>query len=127
VQISLKLLSRTFALCKVENIHDITTVLRESNPCVLVRSSEEISVLCEESLLPSETTAMSSGWKLLKFTGTADDGLIGIVGAITKPLADSGISVLANTSYDAGYFGVQISDLDRAIDVLERNDILVSR
>lgn len=123
MNISLELLPKSFAVLKVGQLSDLTDGIKRSNPYIIVQSKEEISVLCEEGLLPDRHIALNSNWRIMKFAGAIEDGIFGIVGAITQPLAKSQICVITYTTFDAGYFGVQSSDLEGAIFTLNEEGI----
>jgi hypothetical protein len=118
MNISLQVLPKIYAMLKLANSADISQEIYESDFYVVSESKDEISVICEQDLVPDSHTGMSGGWKLLKFTGSLDDGLVGVVAHIAKPLADAGISIIVHTTYDAGYFGVSNEELSNTIEVL---------
>lgn len=112
---------------KIAQLSDFNIKQQHSGLCLVAYSKEEISIICQEDFAPKNCVALSSNWRLMKFTGTLDDNHIGIVGAIMAPLAEVEISVIVNTTYDAGYFGIKATDLQKAIEVLKINGIQVEK
>lgn len=127
MNISLKVLSGTYAMFKVRTLDDLHPQTNESDVYVIAQTSDETSVICEDKYLPANYLAQSGGWKLLKFTGTLDDNLVGTVSIITTPLAKAGVSVIVSTTYDSGYFGVQEENLQKAITVLMWGGFMITR
>lgn len=114
---NLSIVPGVYAVIKLEpNSHIPTSIYQSSFYCIS-ESTHEISIICEESFAPAKCIA-NRGWKLIKFEGSMDDCLVGVVARIAKPLADDGIGIIVHTTYDAGYFGVKHQDLRRAEELL---------
>jgi len=126
MKVSLQILPGTYAMFKVENLKDLHSHISESRVYIASQAEDEISIVCEDKFLPANYLAQSSGWKLLKFIGSLDDNLIGTVSMITLPLAKASISLIVNTTYDSGYFGVQSDNLQKTIEVLTKEDFKIS-
>ena len=88
----------------------------------ITHSYDEISVISESRYSP---TGKMSQWRFLKYSGSLDDEATGIVSSITQPLANAGISVFVNTTYDSGYFGVQQQDLIAATQALKKAGVII--
>ena len=58
------------------------------------RSEEELSIVCEERLIPSSIAA-EKGFSCLKVVGPLGFSTVGVLASLTAPLAASGASVLA--------------------------------
>lgn len=125
MSIELYVLPGTYAIFKASAIDQVNQKMYQSSLYIISESKDEVSVICEENLIPDNNIEISRGWKLIKFTGSVNDALVGIVGRIAKPLADSGISLIVHTTYDAGYFGVSKKDLKNATNVLSKNNFVL--
>jgi len=113
IGLSLAILHDSFAICKLgadENIPDWT--LSESF-CSITRTSDELSIVCPQELVPKGIEA-EMGWRSLKVEGKLDFGMVGILSSITSSLAKVGIVVFVISTYDTDYILVKDSDLDRA-------------
>lgn len=72
----------------------------------LTRTTEELSVVCEESRVP-EGIQKEGGWLALKVEGPLDFALTGILAGIAGALARAGISIFAISTYDTDYILVR--------------------
>jgi len=70
--------------------------------CSITRTDQELSILCPEEGLPAEITA-ERGFIALQVQGPLDFAEIGILNALTAPLATAGISVFALSTFDTDY------------------------
>lgn len=68
----------------------------------VTRTSEELSVICQERYLPPEQTA-ESGWYLIGCQGPLSFSAVGIMAKITAVLAGAGLSVLTIATYNTDY------------------------
>lgn len=84
---------------------------------VMVKTPEEVSIICEERLLP-ETTRAERGFRALRVAGTLDFQLTGVVASLTRPLAQGGIPVLVVSTFDTDYLLVRLAQLDAAVSAL---------
>ena len=57
----------------------------------LSRTSEELSIVCPESVVPADVKA-EAGWRVFKVDGPLDFALTGILASIAAPLAQAGVS-----------------------------------
>ena len=77
------------------------------------RTPDELSIICPESLIPSNIEAVR-GWHCLRIAGSSDPAaeIPGIVASAVGPLADAAISVFAVATYDTDY--LLVPDLSAA-------------
>ena len=68
----------------------------------VTRTGEELSIVCSSGNIQSADRE-EGGWGLWKVRGPLDFGLIGVLSAITAPLASAGVSVFAVSTYDTDY------------------------
>lgn len=85
----------------------------------VTRTSEELSIVAEESLTP-EGPQSQPGWRALKVHGPFAFSEIGVVSALAAPLALVKLSMLVLSTFDTDYLLVASSDLARAIAVLQQ-------
>jgi hypothetical protein len=90
--------------------------LKEGAFWSLTRTPDEVSLVSpienHESFLKSE-----GPWTLFEVSGVLDFDLIGILNALTQPMADAGLSVFANSTFNTDYILVKADIADRAQDV----------
>lgn len=116
VTVSLTLLPATFAVCRLPA--DSPVPAWASGTFVsITRTADELSIVCEESTVPTNVQA-ERGWRTLRVNGMLDFALIGILAALTAPLAAAGISVFAISTFDTDYLLVKHDKLTQAITAL---------
>ena len=91
--------------------------------CV-VRTADELSVVCAEEQLPPGV-ACERGWRALKLEGVFDFSCVGVLVTLAAPLADEGISLLAVSTYNTDYVLVREQDLEAALLALARRGIQI--
>ena len=116
VTVNLTLLPDTFAVCRLSVDTAIPTWAAGSFVSI-TRTVDELSIVCTESSVPADVQAERS-WRMLRVNGTLDFALIGILAALTVPLANAGISVFAISTFDTDYLLVKQDKLDQAITAL---------
>src|SRR5918997_500473 len=84
--------------------------------CV-VRTPDELSVVCPEEHVPAGITC-ERGWRALKLEGPFGFELTGVLASVAAPLAESEVSILAIATYDTDYVLVKEEQLDPAIAAL---------
>lgn len=117
--LTLSLLSDTFAICRLEPEAGIPSWALEGDFYSITRTVEELSLVCLQEVVPEGTFA-EKGYRCLKVGGPLDFSLTGILTALTIPLAQAGISVLTISTFDTDYLLVKEAQVDRAIQELAR-------
>ena len=115
--LTLSLLSDTYAICRLGPEADIPSWALAGDFCSVTRTIEELSLVCLQEVVP-EGTRCEKGYRCLKVGGPLDFSLTGILNSLTIPLAEAGISVLAISTFDTDYLLVKESQVDRAIQEL---------
>jgi uncharacterized protein len=83
----------------------------------LVRTREEVSLICPERLAPTSVQA-DGGWTGFRVEGTLEFSGVGILGSLTFPLANAGIPVFAISMYSPDYLFVGRGTSESAIRAL---------
>lgn len=83
----------------------------------ITRTPDELSVVAEHARIPSGTPA-DGGWCALKVEGPLPLSAVGVLHAITGPLAGAGISIFAVSTHDTDYLLVKAEAMGRAVQVL---------
>ena len=83
----------------------------------VVWTPDETSVVCRHDAAPSAVPTQGP-FAMLKVQGPLDFSLTGIMAALTKPLADAGISIFAISTYDTDYLLVPAAKLTDAVGAL---------
>lgn len=83
----------------------------------VTRTSDELSVVCPADRVPNRTAA-ERGWRVLKVTGPFALSEIGVLAALSAPLAAADVSLFAISTFDTDYLLVSEKQLDAAIAAL---------
>lgn len=105
-KLTLSVLEGRFGVCRLETGSEIPAWVYGSNFFSITRTPEELSIVCQESSIPSNISAgtrAEKGWNYLKVEGPLDFGLTGILAGISRALADNDISIFAVSTYDTDY------------------------
>lgn len=109
------LLPGLFSVCRFAGGEKIPSdIFQAPGFASVTRTDEEISIVRETSLAPAMSDREESGWRMLMVEGPLDFGLVGILSAITAPLAKAGVSVFALSTFDTDYVMVKETALDAA-------------
>lgn len=112
-------LGAPLALCRLaatDSIPEWTTLARAF--LTISRTPTELSIVADESALPSHVTA-ERGYRALRVDGPLPLGLIGIFAAIAGPLAAAAVPIFPIATYDTDYVLLQEDALPKAIAVLD--------
>ena len=80
----------------------------------VTRTSDELSVVCPATQVPSSLTA-ETGWRALKVQGPFATSEIGVLAALAAALAHAKVSLFAISTFDTDYLLVSDKSLDAAI------------
>ncbi len=118
LNLRLSVLPQTLAICKLERTAPIPEwALRDSRFSSVTVSSEEISIVCEESAVPPDVKSVK-GWRAFKVEGELDFSMTGVIASLTAPLAEAGISVFTLSTYNTDYLLVGTGRYEDAVRVL---------
>jgi uncharacterized protein len=90
----------------------------------LVRTRDELSVVCAERFVPPEVKA-ERGWRALQVQGQLDFAMVGVLASIVVPLARAGVSIFTISTYETDYILVKETHLERATQALAQAGFLV--
>lgn len=115
-KLALSILPGKFAICRLLPEAPLPRWAR-GRFVSITRSSEELSVVCEQKHVPPAAIC-DRDWRCLKVSGPLNLSLVGIMASLTAPLAQTGIAILAISTYDTDYLLVKERDLDAAVRAL---------
>ena len=122
--LALSVLGERLAVCRLDRGAEIPAWAVTSPFYSVTRTPEELSVVCPERHVPSETKC-ERGWRALKLEGPFDLALTGILVSVAEPLAEAGVGVFAIATYDTDYVLVRESQLELAGFVLSERGHVV--
>ena len=111
----LKVLEQSFSVCKLQDATEIDW----SHPfCFVGKTDEELSLVCETSVTPENTTAREDGWRGFRVQGVLDFSMVGVLAAISSLLAKNGISIFAISTYNTDYLFTKEENFRGAVALL---------
>src|SRR5689334_20304821 len=109
-----------FAVCKLDKDAAIPAWATGDGFFSVTRTGDELSVVCRQALVP-EGVWCERGWRCLRVVGTMPFTVVGVLASLVTPLAGSGVSVFALSTFDTDYLLVKEGDLEKAVDALRRH------
>jgi hypothetical protein len=126
IDIPLNLLSGRLAICWLPPDAPFPEWARPGDLLAMIQTPCETSVICADRFVPPEVKA-ERGWCAFQVQGPLDFALVGVLAAISTPLAQAGVSIVALSTYDTDYVLVKEESLERAIQALNQAGFLVNR
>ena len=114
----LKHVPGTYGICRLGSRARIPRWVHNSIFYAISRSPDELSVLCEDRLVP-DAVRCERGWSAIRVVGTLDLSLIGVLASMAQPLAAARIGLFTVSTYQTDYLLVRQSRLEDAVAVLE--------
>jgi len=111
------LLPDRLAICRLPQDAPIPQWALAGDFYAMIRSEDELSIVCPDGHPPAEIRT-DSGWRALKVRGPLPLSEIGVIAALSAPLAEAGIAVFVISAFDTDYFLVKETDLSKAVRVL---------
>lgn len=107
------ILPELFCVCRLENSARIPAWVRESTFYSITKTTDELSIVCEQKYVPLEMKT-ERNFRALKVLGPLDFSLTGILSSIAGPLSEGGISIFAISTFDTDYILVRDQNLEKA-------------
>ncbi len=119
-RLALRVLPERLAICRLEPDAPLPGWLfhDEARLFSLTRTPEETSIVCPEADVPPSIARVASGYRALALRGPFALDSVGVLAALTTPLAAAQIPVFALSTWDTDLLLVRESDLDRALAAL---------
>lgn len=116
----LRVLSERLSVCRLPVTADWPAPRPGSTTFFSVtRTHDEVSLVCGEDEAPTgEGVRVETDWRALEVAGPLDFGMVGVMSALTAPLADVDVSVFVVSTYDTDYVLVHAAALERALEAL---------
>ena len=109
----LTLLRQPLAVCRLDPESEIPEWARKGPFFSLTRTPEEISLVCDDAVVPAGVRA-ERDWRAYRLKGPIPFTAIGVLSSLVAPLARSGISVFAISTFDTDYHLVRHGDAKKA-------------
>lgn len=106
-----------FAVCKLPPASAIPEWATAGDLFSITRTGDELSVVCRQELVPTGTHA-EAGWRCLRVAGAMPFTLVGVLAALTVPVANAGVGVFAVSTFDTDYLLVKAERFEEAVAAL---------
>lgn len=124
-KIEFEILSGAFSVCKLNPTEQIPAWLSKSSFSSITKTVDELSIVCEQGLVPTDVEA-ERDWVGLRIVGTIAFSQTGVISSITSPLAEAKISVFAISTFNTDYLFIKKENQEEAIITLKSNGLVVS-
>ncbi len=115
----LRVLSERLSVCRLPVDAPWPTPPPDASFYSVTRTSEEVSVVCGEDAAPrGDRVRVEPDWRALEVAGPLDFSMVGVMAALTAPLADVDVSVFVVSTYDTDYVLVHAAALEKAVEAL---------
>lgn len=119
MSLTLSVLPEMLAVCQLPRNADIPFWAVGENFFALVRTDDELSIVCLESNVPGGVIS-EHGWRAMKVKGPLDFSLVGILADLSSILASAGISIFVISTYETDYVLVKENQLAEAVIALRQ-------
>jgi nitrilase len=106
-----------FAVCRLPPGSAIPAWATAGDVFSVTRTPDELSVVCRQEAVPPETPA-ECGWRGLRVAGAMPLFQVGVLAALTRPVAAAGVGVFAVSTFDTDYLLVKSERLPEAVAAL---------
>jgi hypothetical protein len=105
-RLSLLTIPGRFTVCRLGPGDPVPAWITAKGFCSITRTEDELSVVCREDGVPPDVRC-EKGWRCLRVAGAIDFSAVGVLASLAAPLAQSGISVFAVSTFDTDYLLVK--------------------
>ncbi len=110
----LRLLPDVYGVLKLTPPQPFPLWLSDANLFFVAQTEDEYSIMCPQRSIPAGT-AYSAGYRCLRVDGDLAFDEIGVVARVSKPLADTGLSLFVVSTHDRDYVLVHQDNLAMAL------------
>ena len=116
-RLTLIVLPQTLSICRLSPHEPIPAWASSDSFSSVTRTPDGLSIVCDSSAVPREIHR-SDGRRAMRVGGKFSFDECGILAALTAPLAEAGIPILAICTFDTDYVLVKEVNLAAATQVL---------
>lgn len=107
-----------WAVCRLPADSDVPSwALAPGRLISVTRTATELSIVAPSAGVPA-TVLAERDFRVIEVVGPVPFSVIGLMAAITRPLAEAGVSVFTLATYDTDYVLVREAALEAAVRVL---------
>jgi hypothetical protein len=117
VTVDLFLRPEMLAVCQLPKGTDWPPPPPDDSLFSITAAETGLTVVCRPEEVPP-AARVDPDWRALSVVGPLDFSLIGIIGSLTTPLAQAGVSVFVLSTFDTDHVLIKEDAMDTAIDAL---------
>jgi hypothetical protein len=116
--LTLRLFAETLAVVRLASNAAVPEWIFGNDFLSITRTRRELSIVCRDEAVPSDVSEVQRGYRAFAVTGTLDFAEIGIIAALSIPLAEAGVPIFGISTYDTDHLLVPEAMLEAAIAAL---------
>lgn len=109
-----RILAERLAVCRLASDAAFPTEALEGGFFGVVRTCDELSIVCSEDCVPEGAIA-ERGWVALKLEGPFPFSMTGVLASFLQPLAEAKIPIFAISTFDTDYVLIKRQNLEQAV------------
>ena len=98
----LTLLEERLAVCRLDAAAEVPDWATAGSLFSVTRTAHELSVVCPAEFVPAGVKC-EKGWHVFDLGGPFEFSEVGILSAVTAPLAEAGVGIFAVSTFDTDY------------------------
>jgi hypothetical protein len=114
----LRTLPEIFAIARLSATAPVPAWVGGTDLLAVVRTRNELSIICQDEMVPPTITEVQRNFKAFVVVGTLDFTQTGIIADLSKPLAEAEIPIFGVSTYDTDHILVRADRFDDAKAVL---------
>lgn len=119
-KLTLKLLKEKYGVARLNKESEIPTWVFKGEFYSITKTEDELSIVSLEENIPLDIKC-EKHWRILKIQGPLDFSLVGILSKISSLMAENSISIFAISTYDTDYILIKENNIEKAINVLQKD------
>lgn len=117
---TLSILPEKIGICRFDEKSPIPEwALEKTNFTSITRTTDELSIALPQEKIPGGVIT-EKDWRAFKLEGDVGLSSIGIIAALSKPLAEDKISIFNVSTYETNYILVEGKNLEKAKKILSK-------
>jgi uncharacterized protein (UPF0548 family) len=116
-RLTLVVVAGAFAVCRLPADAPLPPWATDGEFISITRTTDELSVVCQEGAVP-DGVVCERGWQCLRVAGAMPFTLVGVLAALTRPIAAAGVGVFAVSTFDTDYLFFKAADFQSAVAAL---------
>ncbi len=116
--LTLRLFAETLAIARLASNAGVPDWIFGNDFLSITRTRRELSIICRDEAVPADVSEVQRGFRAFTVVGTLDFAEIGIIAALSAPLAEAGVPIFGVSTYDTDHILIHESRLDAGIAAL---------